>query len=201
MSKKKGSLLKVTSMAVANDRLNFIFLAEPRTASRATRDALLKLEGSYEVGTHHHLIEDLLDSYLKCSRDAYTVFSTIRNPADEMVTLWLQSGTRPRSHCGETFAEYIRRWGVGKPESFFFRHAESADQVIRYENLQKELDSLLRSFGVSPVKLEVVGPTEGKEPWFSYYTPRDLRYLLSSYPEIARWGYYDAIYRQIDLTT
>ena len=184
-------------MAVANERWKFIFLAEPHTASRAVRDALLKIEGTYKAGSHHIPIAALLN--YRCLRHRkksyYTTFCVVRNPADIMVTIWLQSSTRRDE--GETLGEYIRRWGISKPTSFFFCHAATADEVLHYEDLKEELNGFLRSIHAPSVVLETVGPTEGKEPWFRYYTADDLEYMLSSYPEIAQWGYTETIQRQI----
>lgn len=186
-------------MAVANDKWNFVFLAEPHTASRAVRDALLKLEGSYKAGSHHIPIEALLNyNYLRRrKRHKYTTIATVRNPADIFVTLWMQSTGYRREI--ETLQEYIRRWGLGNTEGFFFRHVNDADQVIRYENLESDLNCILISLQAPPVQLEVVGKTEDKEPWHTYYTKLDLEYLLWRYPEIARWGYAETLENRIEL--
>jgi hypothetical protein len=99
-----------------------------------------------------------------------------------------------------SFPDYIRHWGAEKWDPFLFRHAASVDQVIRYENLQEDLNFLLRGLHAPYVRLgEVIGPTRDKAPWFRYYTVADLRYILSGYPEIAHWGYSDEIYKQIDV--
>lgn len=185
-------------MAVANGRWNFIFLAEPHTASRAVRDALLKLDGSYKVGSHHIGMGAILNYRMlqHRKRSRYTTFCTVRNPADILATLWVLKPEREREL--ETFAQYIRRWGVKKPDPFFFRHAKTADRVIRYENLQEELNFLLHEIGAPTVKLDTVGPTADKAPWFRYYTPPDLRYMITHFPEISQWGYVDVIRQQID---
>jgi len=122
----------------------------------------------------------------------------VRNPADILTTLWVQLQPTCESE-DRTFPEYIRHWGYKRPETFFFRHVESADQVVRYENLEEDLNFLLRGLHAPSVRLrEVVEPTLNKAPWFRYYTMADLWYILSNYPEIARLGYADAIYQQID---
>jgi hypothetical protein len=183
-------------MAVANGKWNFIFLAEPHTASRSVRDALLKLQGSYKAGSHHVPIQALLNYRLlrHCQRSRYTTFCVVRNPADIMVTLWLQSSTYEQ---GETLAKYIRRWGTKKPDPFFFMHANQADEVIRYENLHEELNQLLQRLQAPSVKLEVVGRTQDKVHWYMYYTPADLKYMLDHFPEIAQWGYASIIQERI----
>lgn len=187
-------------MAIANDKWNFIFLAEPHTASRATRDALLKLEGSYNAGSHHSDIKTLLhQKHLhRRKRSRYTTFCTVRNPADILTTLWLQLQPTCESE-DRAFPDFIRYWGAKRPGTFFFRHAESADRTIRYENLEGDLNFLLRGLHAPSVKLgEVIGATRNKAPWFRYYTIADLWYMLENYPEIAHWGYSDVIHKQID---
>ncbi len=182
-------------MAVVNDKRRFIFLAEPHTASRAVRDALLKVEGSYKAGSHHLPIGEILKRTRHRKRSYYTTFSVVRNPADIMVSLWLQSSMY-KNHT-ELLADYIRRWGKRKPTPFFFRHANDSDCIIHYENLQDELNSLLQKLQAQSIQLEVVGGTEGKAPWFRYYSASDLCFMLSNYPEVAQWGYTEAIRTQI----
>lgn len=182
-------------MAVANEKYHFVFLGEPRTASRAVRDALLTLADSYEAGFHHLGMKELLSrgDLRWRQRSKYATFSTVRNPADILATMWILL-SKP---SGETFEQYIRREGDSRPVNFFFRHALGADYILRYETLQEELDSILHRLICPTVKLKVVGRTEGKEPWFRYYSENDLHYILSHYPEITQYGYTDAIKRQI----
>jgi hypothetical protein len=85
-----------------------------------------------------------------------------------------------------------------KKTTSFFRHASTADHVVRYENLQEGLNCLLRQFHSPSVQLDVIGQTPDKVPWFRYYTVNDLWFILGGYPDIARWGYTEEIHRQID---
>jgi hypothetical protein len=184
-------------MAVANEKWQFVFLAEPHTASRAVRDALLKLPSSYKAGSHHISMRAMLNykNLRHRKHNYYTTFCVVRNPADIMVTIWLQSYEYTKQ--GQTLGEFIRRFGVNKPTTYFFKHAPTANHVLCYEDLQEELNCLLRSLYAPSVTLDTVGPTKDKEPWFRYYTIEDLEYMLSNFPEVPQWGYVEAIQRQI----
>jgi hypothetical protein len=182
-------------MAVANEKWQFVFLAEPRTASRAVRDALLKLPMSYKAGSHHISMEAMLNSRsLRHKRGYYTTFCVVRNPADIMITIWLQSWEYRQ---GVTLTEFLHQFGHDSPTHFFFRHAAWADVILRYEDLEDGLNCFLRLKHAPSVQLEVVGPTMDKEPWFRYYTVEDFEYLLSNFPEVTQSGYAEAIKQQV----
>jgi hypothetical protein len=182
-------------MAVANEKWQFVFLAEPHTASRAVRDALLTIPGTYKAGSHHSPMDALLSHRgVRHKRSYYTTFCVVRNPADIMVTIWLQSWEYRQ---GMTLTEFLHQFGHDSPTHFFFRHAARTDEALCYEDLQEGLNCLLRSLHAPSIQLETVGPTEGKEPWFRYYTIEDLEYMLSNFPEVTQWGYTEAVQRQI----
>ena len=184
-------------MAVANEKWQFVFLAEPHTASRAVRDALLTIPGTYKAGSHHISMAAMLNykNLRHRNRDYYTTFCVVRNPADIMVTIWLQSYEYTKQ--GQTLGDFIRRFGANKPTAYFFKHAPTANEVLRYEDLEGGLNCLLRSIHAPSVVLDTVGQTKDKGPWFRYYTIEDLEYVLSNFPEATKWGYAEVIQRQI----
>jgi hypothetical protein len=111
-----------------------------------------------------------------------------------MITIWLQSWEYKQ---GQELTEFLHQFGHDSPTHFFFKHAAWADEVLRYEDLEEGLNCFLRSIHAPSVQLKTVGPTEGKAPWFRYYTTTDLEYMLSNFPEVTQWGYADVIKRQI----
>ena len=60
-------------------------------------------------------------------------------------------------------ARWIRQFVGGHPNYFkpqglwWFTYLEPEPLILRYENLQEELDQLLTDFGLEPIRLEVVG--------------------------------------------
>ena len=175
-------------MAVVNHRFHYIFLAERRCASRVLRDVLLMQPGSESVSPHHAAYSEVVDN---CSGlrsmlavQEYTVFSVVRNPADVFVTM----------HKSNSFQEYMRHMSYS-PAYMFFQHVHAADVVLRYENLEHDLNAFLRSRRAPevtiPYKEEYV--TGLKNPWPSYYEKKDIDFILDALPEIERWGYTDII--------
>jgi len=177
-------------MAVVNHRYRYIFLAERRCASRVLSDVLLSQPGSEYVSPHHAPYSEVVDScpalqwFPERSSQEYPAFSVVRNPADMLVSM----------HKSNSFQEYTRHMSYSHV-CMFFRHVHAADVVLRYENLEHDLNAFLRGLGAPevtiPYKEEYV--TGLKNPWPSYYEERDIDFILSVFPEIERWCYTDII--------
>jgi len=177
-------------MAVVNHRFRYIFLAERRCASRVLSDVLSFQPGSEFLSPHHAAYHEVVDNspalqqFPMHSSQEYTVFSVVRNPADILVTM----------HRSNSFQEYMRHMSHGRT-CMFFQHVHAADAVLRYENLEHDLNTFLKGLGAPevtiPYKEEYV--TGLKNPWPSYYEKRDIDFILSVFPEIERWGYTDII--------
>ena len=169
-------------MAVINKKYHYVFLAEKHCASRVLRDVLLQHPGSENVAPHHATLSEVTKvcPILRENPDDFLVFSVVRNPADVLVTM----------HFANSFQGYLR--DIGRPPTHaFFRHVEYVDVELRYENLERELNAVLSQVEAPkvtiPRKEEYV--TGGKNPWPSYYEKEDINYIISSFPEVRRWGY------------
>jgi hypothetical protein len=177
-------------MAVVNHHFRYLFLAERRCASRVLSDVLMSQLGSEFVSPHHASYSEVVDScstmrlFPEFSSQEYVPFSVVRNPADILVTM----------HKSNSFQEYMRHMSYSQ-NCMFFQHVHAADAVLRYENLERDLNDFLRGQGAPevtiPRKEEYV--TGLKNPWPSYYEEKDIDFILSVFPEIARWGYTDII--------
>lgn len=173
-------------MAIVNTTYHYVFLAEKHCASRVLRDILLQQPGSEYVAPHHATLGEVMAvcPVLRENPDDFLVFSVVRNPADILVTM----------HFANSFQGYLR--GIGRPPTHaFFQHVEYVDAELRYENLERELNAILEPMGAPkvtiPRKEEYI--TGGKNPWPSYYEKEDINYIISSFPEVRRWGYADTI--------
>lgn len=184
-------------MAVINDQFKYVFLAEQHTGSRAMTKALMEQPGSRIAGRHHITLKQLLDRrYLQPRQlDYYTIFCVVRNPADIMVTRWIVSADQQST----PFPRYIRRvieaWP--NPNMVFFKHAHTANFVVKYERLNDDLKRLAEQTGMPVPTLPLVGKTPEKASWETYYTSDDLNFMLERYPEITKFGYIDIIKRNI----
>jgi hypothetical protein len=144
------------------------------------RDALLTHSHSREIGQHHSNLTMLRQRY--GLRRQYYTFSVVRNPADIFVSEWL--GNK------HTLFEHIRnRLDCDDPNNLFFRHSSTVNHILRYENLQLDLDTLFGGLGIPFVVLSVVGVTPGKQHWQNYYDEKTYSYLVQHCPEMKKFGY------------
>lgn len=175
-------------MAVVNRKFNYLFLAEPHTASRSLREALLQHPQSEEVGSHHATLKELEQRGVRRLRRCY-MFSVVRNPADVLVTKWLHS--KPEI----TLGQYIGSLAIQTPDlkNLLFRHTQDSRHLLHYENLQTELDTLLGGLGIPFVELPTIGQTPDKRPWPEYYGYNELDTVIRHFPEATAFGYADEL--------
>jgi hypothetical protein len=171
-------------MAILNRKYGYLFLAEPYCASRAIEQALLVHDGSEHLDTWiHDTLPKLVERGFVTPHAPFYKFSVVRHPADLLVTKyhhltgWHKKGFRAFLHNELEKLEPI------------FMHANLMDRTLKYEVLQPQLNDILEARGAPPVALQVLGKTEDKKPWRSYYNDRDLRLLNSLLPELHTYGY------------
>ena len=177
-------------MAVINDKYKFMYLCEPHTASRSTRDALMTLETSRETSTYHHInvARALHNHYLTLEQAReYFFFTTIRNPHDLLVTKWFVS-----NHQRHDFFKFIRgHVKTMKEDTLFWRFHREVNTFIRYERLEEGLNKILSRLGAPSVQLPYKKEykTEGKGKWRDEWSARMARWAREHYPDIDRYGY------------
>lgn len=168
-------------MAIVNDTYQFIFLFEPHTASRSTRDALKTLTGSRVLGDHHITIHKMNQRNMLSPREKkYKTISTIRNPYDYFITYYMMAG--PEMGFSDWLEKYF------KHHNGIFVHTDS-DYLIRYESLPDSLNDVLGLFNAPPVELGYVGKTKNKPPWQSMYSDRSVKIMDANIPDSLRFGY------------
>ena len=162
-----------------------IFLANPRTGSTSVAKALMDI-GFKQLGPHHSTMKDTGVDY------GWTTFAVVRNHWDAAVS-WVFG-----KHLGEykdldftigTFEfaldnEYVTEhemWGYHKP-----------DLLVRYEFLELDLDIVLHTLGLGPVKLpkENVSKARNGRHYREFYTDETRDYIGNRFKgEIERLGY------------
>ena len=142
-----------------------VYLAHPRTASRATSEALVQQAGFIkqvkprsQIGDHEGIHENIPDDWI--------VFTTVRNHFDTLVSWYFHKNPRPsekppfdkgfiqRSLATCYFPILDRMWGMHRP---------LASHVLRYERLDAELNALLEYRGLGPVELPELGVSENRQ--------------------------------------
>jgi hypothetical protein len=171
-------------MAVVNRKYRYLFLSEAYCASRAVDQALLQHEGSVLLDCWtHEPFDKLCDLGFISPHESLLKFSVVRHPADYLVTKyhhltsWHKQGFR-----AFLLYELIK-------SNTLFAHANDTDKTIRYELLQSQLNDVLETRGAPPVALNVVGQTQGKRAWQTYYKGKDRRLLQQLLADYATYGY------------
>ena len=194
----------------------FIYLATMATGSERVAAGLKRIEGAFAAydkrqGIGHHAT---LDQVRTVCGDQLTksevIFTTIRNPYDMLVTWFL----RNRDHFQmrrlketlkrePTFQEFIDVWLQfdAEPklrcrpymvEGRIFYQAMTCSQVVRYENLQAELDGVMRKIPGVPgsVLLAPEQPDPGRDHWSLYYDDATYAYVNEYFQaEFVQFGY------------
>lgn len=166
-------------MAVLNRKHGFLFLAEPYSASRAVRDALLTVEGSQNVGHHHITLEELRRSPEIGDIGKLLTFAVARNPFDRLVTHYHHMTGSHKDGFERFVRDQIRRGSI-------FYHLNDAQLWLYYHKLEPALNDVMKKYGVS-LQLPVVGVTRGKQPWQSYYSEGLLHEVANSLREFRRF--------------
>lgn len=184
-------------MAIINRQEKWIYLGQPHTASRATSDALLKLDGCETIGHHHSSLLDLtkpdkdktiepqpLETYLD-----YNVICTVRNPLDVIVTHYWSS-RNSRREPWLTFDQWVRSVLYTPPIAFpLYRELwMHANTFVYYEHLQSDLNYVLdRNV---PLEKNPQHVTRHKEHWLTYYSEELLdMVLMFQQPFMNLFGY------------
>ncbi len=159
-----------------------VYLAAPKTASKATKEAIRPF-GFEKVKGHHTVFETH-------PGPDWTVFSTVRNPWDVWVSWFFFSGPR-----GLPFGiEWIDRWRDQQskyypdPNSLFGLYAGQSDVVLRFEHLQTDLNGL---FGHEvPIPRVNVGPVRKERHYSQFYDDATRDHVATVYAEeIEKYGY------------
>jgi hypothetical protein len=149
----------------------FVYLANARTASKATRNALFTIGGSAVLRAGHHVHRVALPSELQ----KLQAVTTVRNPYDALVTWYIK---RRDASDNQSFARFLAEpaerthntaWAY--PDSVFVHH--DADVFLRYETLQDDLSFFLELHGLPPVQLPKDNITNDKRHYRSYYTSQE----------------------------
>lgn len=96
------------------------------------------------------------------------VFTVIRNPYDFLVSCFVRQGR------GKTFEDFVRGFKRSPyvEDGKLYYHAPDCHEVLRWEQLQEQLDNTMKKLGLSTFQLERHNETKDKKPWESYYTPK-----------------------------
>lgn len=196
----------------------YLFVELPRTASTAISHELRALYDGAPILRKHATYHDFLKIATPEERE-YFVFSAIRNPLDDAVSLYFKyrsnhkrKFTDPEKlrkrkrladhvarlkfrfiHASEAdFPLYFRRFYKIPYNNWSDLAHRDFDVVIRFEHLQADFARALQLIGVEQQRpLPVVNRTSGKgRDYASYYTPEIIPRAKRVFgPYMRQWGY------------
>lgn len=203
---------------VISHKYRYLFVELPRTGSTAISKELCEHYDGSRILYKHATYEAFLRSAAP-EEKKYFVFSGIRNPMDDVVSLYFKYLTDHKRRFSNANKRAKRKGLVGylTTRRFNFVQAHEFDFstyftryyrmpydnwsslshgrfnfVIRFEHLQDDFAQALKLIGVEPVRpLPAVNPTSGrKRDFMSYYTPDIAPYARRVFgPYMRRWNY------------
>jgi hypothetical protein len=232
-------------MPILSRTRGYLFLMAARTGCTAVGEGVLipHLDGEYfpsadvlndagklVVGHKHGGLDQLIHHGLLTQAEAARLFkfTTVRNPFDSLVTLYITMRTRYKDQLDDpssfvhkkprmpqmiemavehSFEEWLEqkfypsghkdglRSALGihpSPRHMYRKYIEGADFVMRFEQLEEDLDEALRRMGVhDPIEIPKLNVTNEKErDYRSYYTPKARAIVERIYaPDLERFGY------------
>jgi len=173
-----------------SDELRLVYLAQPRTASRAVARllqsrfgaTLVKCPGSPYGPGHHSADPEKCAEY---QERGYRVVTAVRNHWDLLVSWWFCNARQP---AWPEFVQYWlngpnNRWAI--PHRFYHYLQPMADTIMRYETLRSDLMMVTGK----QVNLPIMGASP-RGHYSHYYTP-ELAQQVGEWcrDEIERYGY------------
>jgi hypothetical protein len=173
-------------------KLRIIYMAVPRTASRAVRKFLVEEHRAREVGKKgfggHHGIDGKV--IRQCYDLGYKIICPVRNPWDVIVSWW-HHNPRWFGEANAEFAKFVEWFPKHGKNKYLFEGmlyhfwAQHSTRIIKYEHLRADLARIIRA----PVNLEVIGKSDRK-PYADYYDDELREYVAEAFAaEIEEYGY------------
>ncbi len=192
---------------IVSDKHNYLFVELPHTGSTAISKELCENYDGKPILKKHSLFHEF-EKTIK-NEKKYYVFSCIRNPLDEVVSIYLKYRTDQITEYTQ-LANYKRasleRYNFSKNNSYqnylkkFYKLPydnwsclahNRFKYVIRFENLQKDFETVLEELGLEQKRpLPIVNTTKQKSHYLTYYPPEIQGYAKYVFgPFMKRWNY------------
>ena len=196
---------------IISDEHRYVFVEQPHTACTAIRDELTAFYGGRPILDRHATYAAFLRAATP-DQKRYFVFSGLRNPLDERVSLYCKYRTdhhhkysrrfkrlaeRQQHAFVEVAAEhadfstFLRHYHRRPYDNDMLIHHARMDDLIRFESLQDDFARVLRRLGLPQVRpLPMVNPTDGRGQYLDYYPPELRPHAARVFgPFMRRWGY------------
>lgn len=192
---------------IVSDKHNYLFVELPHTGSTAISKELCENYDGKQILKKHSLFHEF-EKKIK-NEKKYYVFSCIRNPLDEVVSIYLKYKTdqiteyiqlvnykrasleRYNFSKNNSYQAYLKRFYKLPYDNWSCLAHKQFSYVIRFENLQKDFETVLEQLGLEQKRpLPIVNTTKQKNHYLTYYPPEIQGYAKYVFgPFMKRWNY------------
>jgi len=155
-----------------------IYLAHPRTASRATERALLKCLKwrSKQTKNCHAKLDEI-----EWKNGDEKVITTIRNPLDLIASWW---AVNPALHDKATFLEFVKTYhhSMMVVDDRLFYFIKDCDRYLIFEDLQLQFDIAMKEYGFPTTKIPMTNVTKNKDHFMTYHTQETIDAMWDRFP-------------------
>lgn len=101
------------------------------------------------------------------------VFTVVRNPYDFLTSCYVRRGGN------QPFEAFVKGYNESPyvESGRIHYHVPECQTILRWENLQAELNGLMHELGLPDVEVGRHNVTKDKKPWESYYTPKAFEFV------------------------
>ena len=187
---------------IVSKEYKFVFIGLPFSASSAiTRDLCNNYAGKPRLAKHS-LYHEFKKTAQKKELD-YLVFAVLRNPMEIVISSYQKMKTNKKGNLDNpklfkengghiskkqrkhynyikrnnaTFQEYFLKFYKKPYDNMASLTLHECDEIIRYENIQRDYIAILKKVGVkSPKPLSEANKTAGKKQNLSFYYTKDIK--------------------------
>ncbi len=202
---------------IVSDQHKYLFVQLPHTACTAVGRELVENYGGIPI-LHKHASINAFRRWAGSAADDYYVFATVRNPMDEVVSIYHKFKNNHKGHYSNpanwringgwlsrrglrqfqfvrdhnaTFVEYFKRFFLLPYVNSSVLVYGRADAILRFESIQTDFATVMNSLGVKVVRpLPVVNRTQKDSVAFEeYYDGVEERARRVFGPINDLWGY------------
>ncbi|MCD4811298.1 sulfotransferase family protein [bacterium] len=194
---------------IISHKNKYLFIELPRTGSTAISKELRENYDGERILRKHSFFHEF-KKIATLEEKKYFVFSCVRNPLDDVVSIYFKFKTTDIKDYAEEkehkknasrrfkfirnnndYLSFLKKFYKIPYDNWSSLAHSHFDYVIRYESIQTDFSKVLDQIGLEQKRsLPVINKTNEKGHFLLYYTPETYAYAKYVFgPFMKRWGY------------
>lgn len=201
---------------IVSDKHKYVYVEVPRTGSTAISKELIEKYDGHKMLYKHANYKEFL-RVASPEQKKYFVFAGVRNPLDEVVSLYLKFLTNHHNAFTDkkqsiegggwvsqkrrniykfvqetkSYEKFLKKYYNRVYTSNINVNAKHCDMVMKFENLDEDFAKVLKEIGIKKVRrLPVANKTKKKGDYTKYYKGNVASLAVSIFgPFMNEWGY------------